>query len=114
MTIPLIRIGVVVRDSHKRVGIVCSKERAPTRAWINEQRDSEEIRKLGQTSWWGVMPLVEGGHVLEAEPFLTYLRDATYDDVLIAADSANVAGRKTLVKTFPHFVNRILAERSDE
>ena len=108
-----IKIGAVIRDSHRRVGIVCSEEPTPTRAWINKLVKSEEVENLGPTKWWGVAPL-DGGYVLEAEPLMVYLRDATYDDFLRTIDSQNAAGRDRLVELFPEFVAEFLAQyRSD-
>jgi len=105
-----IKVGAVVQDWYQRVGIVCAKRPEPPADWINDQRNSEDIKRLGRTDWWAVMPL-EGGYVLVPGPLLSYLRDATYDDFLEAADTANSAGRETLLKLFPDYVKRVLAER---
>ena len=52
-----------------------------------------------------------GGYLLCPGPELKYIRDATYDDFLDAADTAQVAGRERLIKIFPQYVTRVLAER---
>jgi hypothetical protein len=41
-----------------------------------------------------------------AEPLMVYLREATYDDFVEAAECANAAGRERLVKLFPNFATR--------
>jgi hypothetical protein len=106
----LIKLGVVVRDPYRMTGIVTRTAAVPAQDWIDGLVHSAEVKKLGPTDWWGVL-LFGGGSVLVPGPLLTYLRDATYDDFLEAADSANAAGRETLLKLFPHYVNRLLAER---
>src|SRR5690242_6983947 len=63
LTMPSIKIGAVIRDSHRGVGIVCSEEPTPTRSYINKLVKSEEVQRLGPTKWWGVAPL-SGGYVL--------------------------------------------------
>ena len=105
----MIKLGVVVCDWYGRTGIVCTKEAAPPQDWIDDQRNATEIKNLGQTDWWGVMPF-GGGYALSPGPLLTYVRDATYDDFLTAADTANPSGRERLVKIFPDYVNQLLAK----
>jgi hypothetical protein len=105
-----IRPGVVVRDPHRKTGIVCSKEPVPAQDWIDGLVHSADVKMLGPTDWWGVLAL-DGGYLLVPGPLLTYLRDATYDDFLEAADSANPAGREALLTLFPHYVERLLASR---
>ena len=56
------------------------------------------------------MPL-DGGLVLVPEPLLEVIRPASYEDFLVAADHANVAGRKYLATLFPEYVDRVLVER---
>ncbi|WP_029922258.1 hypothetical protein [Nevskia soli] len=107
-----IKLGIVVRAKHGIIGIVCSKEGRPPEDWIDEQVDSQEIRGLGQTEWWGIL-LFTGGYALSPGPMLEYLREASYDDFLSAVDTANVSGRKHLAKVFPAYVDRVLAERRD-
>ena len=43
------------------------------------------------------------------EPLLRPLRDATYDDFLIAVDHGNEAARKSLAELFPAYVLRAAA-----
>jgi hypothetical protein len=105
-----IKLGAVVRDSFGQIGIVCTEEPEPPSDWIDEQLDVERIKSFGKTNWWGISPF-GGGYLLVAEPLLTYVRDATYDDFLEVADTAGVASRKRLVEIFPHYVNQLLAER---
>jgi hypothetical protein len=106
-----IRLGLLVRDSRGRQGIVCTRKDRPSEDWIDEQLDAVDIRKLDQdVPWWGVMPL-DGGLVLAPEPMLEVIRPAAYEDFLVAADHANIAGRKYLATLFPHYVDRVLAER---
>lgn len=105
-----LKLGSVVRDRFGHVGVVCSKESNPKPDWIRQQLNSEEIEKVGQTDWWGVL-VYGGGYLLAAGPLLTYLREATYDDFLAASDTARAAGRESLAKIFPEYVNRLLAER---
>ena len=109
----MIKLGVVVRDHYGRVGIVLTKQPTPAQDWIDDQRNVADIKSLGPTDWWGVMPL-DGGYAWAPGPHLTYLRDATYDDFLAAADAANVSGRERLAKTFPDYVNRVIAERKSK
>jgi len=107
----VISVGVVVRDSFGREGIVCSRGEAPAADWINEQVGSDKIRKLGRAvQWWGVMPF-GGGYLLCPEPELEWLRPASYEDFLAAADTAGVDGGECLTKIFPHYVDRLLKER---
>jgi len=103
-----IAVGVVVRETLGREGIVLSREEAPTQTWIGEQVDAEEIKKLGpDVQWWGVMPF-RGGYLLCPEPMLTWLRSASYDDFLLAVDHTGVDGRLKLAKAFPHFVDLLI------
>lgn len=110
MNSPLIRSGVVVRDTFGRVGIVLTRKPQPDEKWIDDQVNSTDIKRLGSTEWWGVMPL-DGGFARAPSPLLTYLREATYEDFILAADNANSAGRKYLIEVFPTFVDRLLADR---
>jgi len=110
MTVGKISTGAVVRDPFGREGIVCDKEPAPPEDWINEQAKAEEIRNLGPVNWWGVMPF-GGGYLLFPEPMLEWLRPASYEDFLAAADGANVPARESLAKMFPEYLNRLLSER---
>jgi hypothetical protein len=106
-----ISVGVVVRDSFGREGIVCSEEVAPAENWINEQIGSGEIRRSGgAVQWWGIMPF-GGGYLLCPQPELQRLRPASYDDFLAAADTGGADGRECLAKIFPHYVDRLLKER---
>jgi len=92
MTSISMKPGLLVRDDLGREGIVSSREERPSEAWVNEQHDAEEIRKLdASVPWWGVMPL-GGGLVIVPEPMLQVIRPTTYEDFLIAVDHANVAG----------------------
>lgn len=106
-----ISIGALVRDRFGREGIVCSTETTPPADWIREQVSHEEIERLApDTRWWGVMPFA-GGYLLCPETELTFLRPASYEDFLAVADTAGAAGRERLARTFPGFVDRLLAER---
>jgi len=105
-----IKLGVVVRDVFGRTGIVLTRKPEPDQEWIDDQVNSADIKRLGPTEWWGVMPL-DGGFARAPGPLLNYLREATYEDFLLAADNANIAGRKYLVKVFPNYVDQLLAER---
>jgi hypothetical protein len=107
---PRLAAGNVVRDRYGHIGIVCTNEPTPKKTWIDKQLNSEEIKNLGVTNWFGVL-IFGGGYLLAAEPLLTLLRDATYEDFLSAADTARVAGREMLARIFPDYVNRLLAER---
>ena len=96
-----IALGQLVRDAHGREGIVCPRKQRPPEDWIEEQLNANDIRRLGQdVAWWGVMPL-DGGLVLVPEPMLEVIRPATYEDFLVAADHANIEGRKYLATLFP-------------
>ena len=79
-------------------------------AWIDDQLNVDEIKRLGSTEWWGVLPF-SGGGLLAPGPLLTFVRDATHDDFLRATDAANVHARKTLAELFPDYLNRVLTER---
>jgi hypothetical protein len=109
----IIPIGTVVRDPFGRVGIVCKREPVPPDDWIDERVKADEIKKLGEVSWFGVMPF-GGGYVLFPEPMLERLRKATYEDFLSAVDGAGVPGRASLAKIFPDFVDRLLRERHEQ
>jgi hypothetical protein len=99
-----VSLGSVVRDSRGRIGIVCSKEPTPSSSWIDEQVDSDWIKRLGSdVRWWGVMPL-DGGYLLCPEPDVRWLRSATYDDFLVAVDHAGGEGRVQLAGLFPDYV----------
>lgn len=106
-----IKIGMVVRDPHGQIGIVCSEESTPPRDWIDDQVLSAAIKKLGRAMWWGVQ-LLSGGYALAPGPLLEGLREATYEDFLAAADAANVEGRKELARMFPRYLDRVIAERA--
>jgi hypothetical protein len=110
MKVPTLTLGTVVRDRYGHIGIVCTRETTPTESWIEKQLNSEEIKKLGKTDWWGVL-VFGGGYLLGAGPLLTCLRDATYDDFVEAAEAAKATGRERLAKIFPAYLNRLLAER---
>jgi hypothetical protein len=110
MTGYAVKLGAVVRDSYGQAGIICTEEPEPPSDWIDHQLDVERIKALGKTNWWGISPF-GGGYLLVAEPLLTYLRAATYEDFLEVADTAGVVGRQRLAEIFPHYVNRLLTER---
>jgi hypothetical protein len=106
-----VKLGMLVRDDHGRQGIVCSRKERPSEDWINEQLHADDILKLdANVPWWGVMPL-DGGLVLIPEPMMEVIRRASYEDFLMAAEHANVAGRKYLATLFPEYVDRVVAER---
>jgi len=110
-----IRVGTVVRSQGPAAfeGIVCKQDVPPPDDWIDDQLDADVVRQLGnknEISWWAVMPFT-GGYALCPEPQLSFLRPASYEDFLRAADMANPAGRVTLAKVFPDFLDRLLAER---
>lgn len=104
-----IKLGVVARGRYGHTGIVLSEEAVPVQNWIEDQLNAADIRSLGSTDWWGVL-VFDGGYLLSPGPLLTYVRDASYDDFIAAADAANSSGRERLVKIFPHYVERLLAE----
>ena len=111
----MIQIGNVVHSNgpYPFDGIVCQKDPPPPDDWIDEQANADSLRRLGNKNdiaWWGVMPF-DGGFALCPEPLLSFLRPASYEDFLRAADMANPAGRATLLTLFPEFVDRLLAER---
>ena len=109
-----VTLGQLVRDAHGRHGIVCARKDRPPADWIEEQLNAEDIRRLDQDmTWWGVMPL-DGGLVLVPEPMLEVIRPAAYEDFLVAADHANIEGRKYLATLFPQYVDRVLVERRSE
>jgi hypothetical protein len=111
MTKSTISIGSVVRDRFGREGIVCSREDTPSRGWLREQIGAEKLEVLGPaTQWWGVMPF-SGGYLLCPESELEWLRPVSYEDFLAAVDTAETGGRERLAKTFPRYVDRLLAER---
>ena len=110
MNSSIIKLTSVVRDRYGRVGIVCSREPEPSKGHVDQLLDSEPIKKLGKTDWWGVMPF-GGGYLLCAGPLLQYIREATYEDFIQASDTAGPHGRERLVKLFPNFVDRLLSER---
>jgi hypothetical protein len=102
---------MLVRDDFGRLGIVCARKERPGEGWISEHPHAAEIRTVGYDApWWGVMPL-DGGLVIVPEAMLEVIRPASYEDFRTAADHANVAGRKYLATLFPHYVDRVLAER---
>ena len=107
-----IELGVVVRTWFGPIGIVCAKGEQPAKDWIDDQHNSEEIRKLGRTEWWRVL-LFDGGAILSPGPLLEHLREASYDDFLAAIDKANIPARKHLAKLFPGYLDRVLAERQN-
>jgi hypothetical protein len=112
MTKEELSVGSVVRDRFGREGLICSRESTPPKDWIDEQVGAESIKMKGPASvrWWGVMPF-GGGYLLCPEPELEWLRVATYEDFLAAVDTAGIHGRERLAKTFPQYVDRLLAER---
>jgi hypothetical protein len=110
MESPVIKLGVVVRDRYGQTGIVLTKEATPAQDWIDDQLAADDIKSLGPTEWWGVMPF-GGGYLLVPGPLLVYLRDATYEDFLTAAESARASGRERLAKIFPDYLERVVAER---
>ncbi len=103
--------GSVVADPFGRKGIVCSSESPPSEEWIDQQVKAEEIRRLGDVDWWGVMPF-GGGYTLWSGPLLEYLRPSSYEDFLSVVDTASVAGRKKLAKLFPEYASRLLGGAS--
>jgi hypothetical protein len=90
-------------------GIVCSKEPIPPQDWIDDQINASDIKILGPTNWWGIL-VFGGGYALSPGPLLVYLREATYEDFLAAADSARASGRLRLAKVFPTYLKRVVAE----
>jgi hypothetical protein len=112
MTKQELSIGSVARDRFGREGIVCSGEEPPPKDWIDEQVGAEKIKahEAASLRGWGVMPF-SGGYLLCPEPELECLRMATYEDSLVAVETAGVPGRERLAKTFPHYADRAVAER---
>jgi len=109
-----IQLGVVARDTRGREGIVLSKEPDPPRDWLEDQANLEEIKRLGpNVEWWGLMPL-DGGYLLIPGPMLTWLREATFEDFLLAVDHAGIEGRFNLAKVFPHYVDHVLKLKAGE
>lgn len=106
----LIRPRLVVRYHSGIEGIVRSMEPAPTQEWIGDQINAAEIRGLGRAEWWGVWPF-SGGLLLAPGPLLSVLREASYEDFLKAADTANTSARKRMAELFPDYLKQLLAER---
>jgi hypothetical protein len=101
--------GLVVVDDHKRTGIVRQKEGRPSAKWLAELDHADEVAALpADVPWWGILPLT-GGYILCPQPLLTAVRQATYDDFLVAVDHANEAARRSLAELFPEFVARAAA-----
>jgi hypothetical protein len=111
MTVQKIALGDVVRDRFGQTGIVCTAEPDPPKKWIDGLVDSSDVKALGKTEWWGVLAF-GGGYLLSAGPLLVVLRRATYEDFLAAADTAKSSGRERLIRIFPGYVDRLMAERS--
>jgi hypothetical protein len=87
-----------------------TEEPVPDQEWIDGLVHSAEVKKLGPTDWWGVK-VFGAGYLLVPGPLLTYPRAATYEDFLEAADTSGKTGRERLLRIFPHYVERLLAER---
>jgi hypothetical protein len=49
MSLPLIKLGAVVRHRYGGHGIVCSEEDVPSRKWIDGLLNAAEIKALGAT-----------------------------------------------------------------
>jgi len=105
-----IKPRLVVRYHPGVEGIVHAKKPVPAQDWIDDQINVTEIKRLGPTEWWAVLPFT-GGYFLAPGPLLTILRDATYEDFLSAAETANVPGRKTLAELFPDYLKQLLTAR---
>jgi len=109
LTASTIQVGAVVRDQFGREGIVLAPDAPPSPAWLSAHVEFDFLRALGpDVPWWGVLPF-GGGYLLCAAPVLTYLRAATYDDFLMAADAASADARATLSRVLPHHTATFLA-----
>jgi hypothetical protein len=94
----------LVSDNRDRIGIVLRKEKIPSQKWLADQLD-ERVREFRSSTWWGILPL-SGGYVLAPEGLLTYVREATNDDVMVAIEYANMAAVKNLLEIFPELRQR--------
>lgn len=105
-----IALGMVVIDDHGREGIVAKQWVKPKARWIKQQENAKAIAELPpSTSWWIVVPL-QGGSVHCPAPFLFPIRDATYEDFLVAYANANSCGKYDLSKLFPAFTEHLVQQ----
>lgn len=93
----------VIRDNHQREGIVIERDKRPTAAWIRDQKDRRVASVPEEEIWWRVLPF-DGGSVLVPDSLATWLRSATYDDVMKAVEGANQHGRRELAFVFPEIL----------
>ena len=100
----------LIVDAFEREGIVFERTRPPSKKWILDQSD-RRVRDLpDDTTWWHVL-VVRGGSVILAEPLTTFMREATVEDAMRAADYANEHALRTLARLFPEAVERALQRR---
>jgi hypothetical protein len=104
---------LVVSSAFASECIVVESASTPDPSWIALQQDERVRHVPADTRWWTLFPL-GGGALLCAEPFLTVVREASYDDFLRAVEHANVDGQRRLAALFPDYSARALAAVSRE
>jgi hypothetical protein len=100
----------LIIDNRDREGIVVQKVKRPAASWLEDQTDSRVRAMPADTAWWSVL-VIEGGSVIVAEPLTRFIREATVEDVMRAAEYANGHALRTLAVLFPEAIEQALQRR---
>src|SRR3954468_15639973 len=100
----------LIIDNWDREGIVHQQVKRPAKGWLADQSDSRVQAMPADTIWWSVLD-IRGGSVIVPEPLATFVREATVEDVMRAAEYANDYALRTLAFLFPEAIERALQRR---
>jgi hypothetical protein len=95
----------LIIDNFNREGIVVERAKRPTASWLADQDDVRLRALAADTVWWTVLP-ISGGAVIVPEPLAQFIREATIEDAMRAAEYANEHALRTIAQLFPDAVER--------
>ena len=92
----------LIVDNWGREGIVAKRARKPSASWLSGQLDDKMRQLPKDTIWWEVLNF-RGGAVIVPEPLAQFVREATIEDAMRAAQCANQPALDILKRLFPKF-----------
>ena len=100
----------LIIDNWDREGIVVERVEQPKASWLAGQTDSRMRGLPQETIWWIVLD-VRGGAVIVPEPLAQFVREATIEDAMRAAEYANAHALRIIGQLFPEAIDKALQHR---
>ena len=100
----------LIIDNWDRESIVSERATRPSAKWLARQSDKRVDPLPPETVYWTVLP-IRGGAVLVPEPLAQFVREATVEDAMRAAEHANEAALRAIARLFPDALEQALQRR---